>query len=306
MKSALLSCLLVLTPLTLAAQDTITAAPTPPSTDSMQAAMKEFESKLSYQRGSIVIGEGLATLTVPESFRYLGPDDAEKLLVDGWGNPPGNTTLGMLFPSDLSPLSEQGWGVVITYDEDGYVKDDEAEKLNYAELLEQMQAATRESNAQRKKAGYESIELIGWAAQPHYDKTTHKLYWAKELKFGDNSEHTLNYNIRALGRKGVLVLNAVASTKQVAEIETKMAEVLQFVDFNEGHRYADFTPGVDKVAAYGIGALIAGKVAAKAGLFKILLGALVAAKKLIIVGLAGAAIFLRKFLKKDAPRDAKA
>src|SRR2546426_2131137 len=35
---------------------------------------------------------------------------------------------------------------------------------------------------------------------------------------------------------------------------------------NEGHRYADFVPGTDKVAEYGIAALIAGGVAAKAGL----------------------------------------
>ena len=61
--------------------------------------------------------------------------------------------------------------------------------------------------------------------------------------------------------------------------------MLASVNFQEGHRYADFDPEIDKMAAYGIGALIAGTVAGKAGLFKGLLVALLAAKKFILVGL---------------------
>jgi hypothetical protein len=53
-------------------------------------------------------------------------------------------------------------------------------------------------------------------------------------------------------------------------------------DFNQGHRYAEFDPDMDEVAAYGIGALIAGKLAAKAGLFATLL---ILLKKLWIVPL---------------------
>ena len=73
---------------------------------------------------------------------------------------------------------------------------------------------------------------------------------------------------------------------ELAEIESATPTVLASVNFNEGHRYADFDPSVDKVAAYGIGALIAGGVAAKAGLFKGLLAVLIAGKKLVIVGVA--------------------
>src|SRR5437867_3971291 len=79
---------------------------------------EEFEAKLTYKRGQIVLKDGLATLNVPDSFRYLDSKQADLILVNAWGNPPGNKTLGMLFPSDISPLSRNGWGVVITYDED--------------------------------------------------------------------------------------------------------------------------------------------------------------------------------------------
>jgi uncharacterized membrane-anchored protein len=138
--------------------------------------------------------------------------------------------------------------------------------------------------------------LIGWAEPPRYDQAAHKLYWAKELSVVGASEHTLNYDIRALGRRGVLSLNAVASMSQLQAIEREMREVLTFVEFNEGHRYGDYVAGVDKIAAYGIGALIAGKLAAKAGLFKLLL--LFAAKfwKLLAVAAAAVGAVVKKLL----------
>ena len=45
----------------------------------------------------------------------------------------------MILPAKLSPLSAEGWGVVITYDEDGHVSDEDADQINYADLLKDMQ-----------------------------------------------------------------------------------------------------------------------------------------------------------------------
>jgi uncharacterized membrane-anchored protein len=262
---------------------------------------EEFEASLNFQQGKITIKEGLATLSVPAGFRYLNPEQSELLLVHGWGNPPGTTTLGMLLPSAIGPLSDEGWGVIISYQDDGYIKDDDAESIDYADLLKQMQEDLGEENQERQQKGFEPLTLIGWAAAPRYDRASHKLYWAKELQFGDNDEHTLNYNVRILGRKGILVLNAVASIGQLSAIETSMQDVMAFVDFNDGNRYADFTPGVDKIAAYGIGALIAGKVLVKVGFFKLLLGFIVGAKKLAIPAFIALGALLRKLFKRKAP-----
>ena len=266
------------------------------------AKIKNLEASLKYERGEIKLKDGLATLKIPQGYRYLNPVDAEKVLVEGWGNPPSSKTLGMLFRSDVGPFDDESWGVVITYQEDGYVKDDEASSINYSDLLKSMKESTVEENEERQKAGYEKVELIGWAEQPHYDKVNHKLYWAQELKFGDESNHTLNYDVRVLGRRGVLSLNAVASTSQLQSIQVDMQSVMSFVEFNDGNRYADFTPGVDKVAAFGIGALIAGKLAAKAGFFKLLLPALLAAKKFLVLGVIALGALIRKLFggkKKD-------
>ena len=94
----------------------------------------------------------------------------------------------------------------------------------------------------------------------------------------------------------MLVLNAVAEMDQLEQIKGAMSQVMGFVEFTDGHRYADFVPGTDKVATYGIAALIAGGVAAKAGLFKVLLAGLIGLKKLLVVALAAVAAFFRKLM----------
>lgn len=253
---------------------------------------------LRFQEGEISLQNGLATVRVPEGFRYLNGADASTVLVKLWGNPPRPDPLGMLMPAGVSPLSESCWAVVMTYEGDGYVKDSDAEKIDYSKLLTEMQKGVEGDNAERQKAGYEPIHLVGWAKSPYYDQKTHKLYWAKEVKFGDNSENTLNYDIRVLGRSGVLVLKAIASMTQLPEIEQATPKILAAVEFNSGRRYADFKAGSDKVATYGLTALVAGGVAAKLGLFKGLWVAILAAKKFIIIGIAAVAAWFRKLFGK--------
>ena len=241
-------------------------------------------ASLHFQTGEIPLRNGLATVRVPEGMRFLNGRDANTVLVSLWGNPPSEEPLGMLMP-DVSPLSGESWAIILSYSDDGYVEDEEAGKIDYGQLLKEMQKGTQQANKAREKSGYEKVELVGWAAPPRYDQTAKKLYWAKELKFGDApEENTLNYDIRLLGRRGVLVLGAVASMTQLPQIEQQVPAILAAVDFNPGHRYADFSQAAgDKVAEYGIGALIAGGVAAKMGLFKTLWVAIIAGKKFIIM-----------------------
>ncbi|HEY3854507.1 MAG TPA: DUF2167 domain-containing protein [Verrucomicrobiae bacterium] len=249
---------------------------------------------LKYQQGEISLKGGLAKLEVPKDFNYLDPDDTETVLVKMWGNPPRGKMLGMLMPADKNPLKPDCWVVVLSYTEDGYVKDDDAGKINYDDLLKSMKKAVAESSAERQKKGYPGLELVGWAEPPRYDAAAHKLYWAKEIKFTGEKEDTLNYDIRILGRRGVLVLSAVASMPQLSEIESHTPQILSMVNFNEGNRYADFNPKGDKVATYGIAALVAGGIAAKLGLFKMLWVFLLAAKKFVVIGIVGISAWFKK------------
>lgn len=265
---------------------------------------RQLWDSLDRQQGTIKLPNGVATLNVPENFYYLNPADAEKILVEVWGNPPGAgaNTLGMLFPIEGTPFDSDNWGVSIEYIEDGYVSDADADEIDYDDLLADMQESTQDENKVRAEQGYEPIELVGWAENPFYDKQSHKLHWAQELKFGNQSPNTLNYNIRVLGRKGILLLNFIAGMEQKEIIDSKLDSVLALAEFDQGSRYEDFDPSIDKVAAYGLGALVAGKVIAKTGF---LAAALIFLKKfgvliVIAIGALLGKLFRRKKLQADA------
>jgi len=258
------------------------------------AELRRLATSIRYEKGAISLRGGMARVALPDGFRYLSPADCATVLEKIWGNPKQDETLGMIVPAGFDPLSPGTWAVVMTFAEDGYVKDDDASKINYADLLQKMKEGTREASKAREKAGYPPIELVGWATPPRYDPAAHKLYWAKEIKFGNQAQNTLNYNIRILGRRGVLVLNAIAGMSQLKRVEDATPTLLSMVDFQEGHRYADFKQGTDKVASYGIAALVAGGIAAKAGLLKGLWVAILALKKLIIVAVLALAAYMRK------------
>lgn len=267
-----------------------------PAAAKSQQSANDFVASLHRRNGDVALPNGIATLHLGQAFYYLSPEDAERVLHEAWGNPAGSKTLGMIFPADKTPLDESTWGVTLSYAEDGHVNDDDAKSVDYAALLATMKKEVAEDSVQQVKDGDEAIELIGWAAQPFYDATTHTVHWAKELKFGNSQNHTLNYAVRTLGRKGVLEMNFVAGMDQLADIQHSVDQVLKIPEYKSGSRYADFNPSIDKVAAYGIGALVAGTIAAKTGM---LAAGLLLVKKLWFIGLAGAAAATRWFRNRS-------
>jgi uncharacterized membrane-anchored protein len=253
---------------------------------------------LDYQTGNVLLPNKVASLNLGTQYRYLNPGETEKLLV-AWGNPPGSVTQGAIVPTDVEPFSDSGWAVILTYEEEGHIDDSDANEIDYDDMLEDMKKAEVEENEARKDAGYEAVHTVGWAEKPRYDSAAKKLYWAKELDFEGNREHTLNYDVRVLGREGVLSMNAVATIGQLEQIRGEMRPLLEIAEFNEGYRYSEYNPKTDRLAEYGLGALIAGGVAAKLGLFAKLGAFLLAFKKFIIIGLVAIGGFVaRHFGKK--------
>lgn len=263
--------------------------------DAAQAKAEQLVASLHFQDGDIALPAADAHFHLSPQFRYLDKADTRKVLEQLWGNPPDDDVLGMVVPAQSSLLADDGWAVVVTYAGDGYVPDKDASSIDYAKMLKQMQDATRENNEQRKKDGYRAFDLVGWAVPPHYDADSKKLYWARELKVEGSQVDTLNYDIRVLGRRGFLSLNAIAAMPQLGTVRDGMQQLLPMAEFDAGARYADYNKSTDKLAAYGIAALIGGGLAAKAGLFAKL--GLVLAKfwKLGLVGLAALGSGIKRF-----------
>jgi uncharacterized membrane-anchored protein len=275
---------------------TVFAKEPPDSLQDLKAELKRIdsiESSLHYKTGTFTLQNGMATLTIPNGFKFLEAAEAKRVLEDVWGNLEGQAPLGMIFP-ESSNASFAEYAFIVEYQDMGYVKDDDADKINYTDLLKEMKEDAATSNEERKKQGLSTMDLVGWAANPYYDKSKKILYWAKEYKVEGSEEHTLNYDVRILGRKGVLVLQAVAGMSALDSVNKNIAPILSMVHFNGGHKYSDYDSKTDNVAAWTIGGLVAGKVLAKVGFFAIIVKFL----KFILLGLVAIGGAIVKFFKR--------
>ncbi|NOS91677.1 MAG: DUF2167 domain-containing protein [Cyclobacteriaceae bacterium] len=262
--------------------------------DSTEIRIQSIENSLKYQTGTIELASGNATLTVPKGFRYLDQNQSIFVLTDLWGNPADSSVLGLLVPENRGVLAANSWVFTIKFDDMGFVKDEDADDIDYDDLLKEQQKETDEANPERINQGYPPIEFVGWASAPYYDKEKKVLHWAKELRFGEDSLSTLNYNLRILGRKGVFVVNAIATMPELPEVKANIDQVLGSIQYKEGQTYADFDPELDEVAAWTIGGLVAGKLLAKAGFFVIFLKFW----KVIALAFAGAGGAIWNYFKK--------
>lgn len=221
---------------------------------------QDLVRSFDYRQGIVPLGPSGVQLNVPEQFYFLAPAAAARVLVDVWGNPPvvAEGILGMILPTNKAPV-EKTWGVIVTYDEVGYVSDRDVAQMDPVALLASMQEAAAAASKARVDNGFGSIRLLGWVSPPRYDDQAKKLHWAKELQFNDGAHRTVNFDVRALGRRGVLKLNFVAGLADLGRVEALIPVVLAMPEFTAGARYQDYIAGSDKMAAFGIGGLIAGK-----------------------------------------------
>jgi len=258
----------------------------------------EVHKQLTGAAGKVDLPGGIAVLNLAEGNTFLNATQTQFLLEKVWKNPDGTGFLGAVVPPGFDEKGEnQTWAALISYEDSGHVKDDDAASMNYDDLLKQMREGVAERNKDRKEKGFDEITLVGWATPPHYDSGAKTVYWARELSFSGSTTHTLNYEIRLLGRQGVLDINVVAGLPDLKAVESATPGLLKQVGFQGGQRYADYQDGNDHLAEYGVAGLILGGIALKAGLLKVILVALAASWKFILIGLAAVGAFVARFLK---------
>jgi len=240
------------------------------------AAQAAFVKSLHKQTGDVTVPAANAVLHLGSKYYFLGPDEAKKVLVDLWGNPPSSVSdvLGLVMPADKSVL-ENSWGAVITWDDSGYVTDDDADSADYDKIMADMKEAEGASNEERQKAGYPLMHMVGWAQPPSYDKTAHSLIWARDFQIVGDKADSLNYDVRLLGRKGVLSMNMLWDMPHLAEVRAAAQDFGKVATFNSGSTYGEYVSGTDKAAGYGLAGLVGlgvgVAVAKKFGLLAILL-----------------------------------
>jgi uncharacterized membrane-anchored protein len=192
----------------------------------------------------------------------------------------------MLAPKDMD------WFAIYKYHESGYIKDDEKGNLDADAIMENLRKGNAAANEERKRRGWESMEISSWKQKPHFDDVTKNLEWATEAR-SESGGTSLNHNTRVLGRQGYMSVILVGDN---AGYQTQLASfrsAMKGFDYVPDQRYASFRSG-DKVAEYGLTALIVGgtaAVAAKSGLLK-------SFWKLIVLAVAGVGAFLKSLFTR--------
>jgi uncharacterized membrane-anchored protein len=242
--------------------------------------------KLAWQSGPLTapIGASLAEIVLPEGFVFLAADDTRKLL-ELMQNPTSGEELATVAPAS----DDQSWLLFFEWEDSGWVDDSEKDDLDADALLESFQEGTAKANEERKRRGWATIENLRWSEKPHYDERTHNLTWAIE---GTSEGHqVLNRMVKLLGRRGVMTVTIVSDPEEFAAASSTSDRLLAGYQFRPGSTYAEYVPGKDKIASYGLTALIAGGLGAAAvksgvlaklwkGLIVVAVGALAGIKRL--------------------------
>lgn len=264
-------------------------------------AQEAQESDVQFIHGpaTVNLGDDVAQLQVPEG--YLFADAATtRTLMERMGNPPSNREVGLIAPADREGHS---WYVVFEYDPSGYVRDDEKDEIDAAALLDNISESTEAANEQRRKMGFAPLHVTGWLEEPHYDSLSHNLVWSMEATEEGTDDRVANYNTRYLGRRGVMSVTLATDPSALTGDLPEVNQVLSGFSYKQGSRYADFVSG-DKVAKYGLTALIAGgagAAAVKLGLFGALAKFLGKAWKLVVAGLVALGAALKRIFGRKQP-----
>lgn len=233
-----------------------------------------------------------AVIQVPQGYVFLDEKSTSRFL-ELTGNPPRDGHY-LFAPASLD------WFAVFAFDATGYVKDDE--KIDADQLLQRMKAADGPGNEERKRLGMEAIFTDGWQVPPHYDADTRRLEWGMRLRTASGHQ-VVNYSSRLLGRSGVMRAILVSDPGTLAADTQHFKDGLKQFAYVPGETYAEFKAG-DKVAAYGLAALIVGgaaAVATKKGFWAALVAFVAASWKLLLgVGVAALAGLGSLFKRKKA------
>ncbi|HEY7612736.1 MAG TPA: DUF2167 domain-containing protein [Gemmatimonadales bacterium] len=260
-------------------------------------------SKIPWETGPVLGDLGAeARVAVPDDCMFTG-EEGTRQFMELNQNPVSGIERGTVLCRilDANGETETTWFAVFEFDDSGYVKDDEKGSLDPDAILASLKEGNEHGNRERKKRGWDAIYLDGWQLAPHYDEQTKNLTWATRLH-DEADDQVLNHSVRLLGRGGVMSADLVVSPEYYGQALPAFDAVIGKFEYRSGHTYAEWRQG-DKIAAYGLTALVAGgagAVLAKTGLLQKF-------GKAIALALAAGVAALRKLIfgkGKDSPASA--
>lgn len=255
--------------------------------EAQKMMQKEIESFGWTRSGKGRLGAE-AQIEIPKGYRFTGKSGTKKML-EFTGNISGDNELGVIAPESLD------WWVLFEFDDVGYVKDSDKDKLDADAILKQLREGQEAANAARAKQGLRKLFLDGWAMPPRYNEQTHNLEWAIKVR-NEEGGTSINYLTKLLGRRGVMHVTLLVSAEELQATLPEYRKLIDQFSYLSGQTYAEYRQG-DKIAQYTLAGLItagAGAALLKSGWLAKLGVIFAKGAKGIVVGI----VVLFGFLKK--------
>ena len=227
-----------------------TAAPAAAQSDVLQ----EIEALDWYQQQALHNVPGSrSTYSLGPNERMVLGDQARRFLALTQGDSGWEHSVAV-----IEKLSgpDAGSFVDIQYFETGYLKDDDWDEMSPDRLIQEHKKKVWKTNIIRKVNDYATVEILGWAEEPVYDKNDNTICWAIELRDSEGAT-SINAVALELGRHGVSVLAWIGDPRQFQSVGATLGPTMDRYRFREGARYADFVPG-DALATVGLQEVLLG------------------------------------------------
>ena len=246
---------------------------------------------LPWQRGPVTATIGdKATVNIPPGYMFLDAENT-KIFDRMNGNPPDEGFYTIMPESG-------GWFGQFYFEEAGYIKDDE--EIDPDNLLSSIKSADKAGNEERERLGMGKLYTDGWAVVPHYDEVSKRLEYGLRLR-SEQGGLSQNYKIRLLGRSGVMTALLVGNVESLDSDLREFRTIIDNYSFVPSQAYSAYQPG-DKVAEYGLAALVLGgaaAVASKKGFWAVLAGLIASAWKVLLALGAAALVGIAKLFGRN-------
>ena len=158
-----------------------------------------------------------------------------------------------------------GYDVYLDYINDGYVKLDDWKSVDPKNLLFQLREVAKSNATYLKGKNLDYVNRIDWIYKPTLNEKNKSVSYSYKVDWNSGQKSMESKNL-ILGKKGYLESAFVVSYKKDMDLKYESDFSKDFVNgvvFDDGYKHADYKSG-DKIAAVGIGGLVAGSLGVKA------------------------------------------
>jgi len=211
-------------------------------------------ASLNWKKGPSVVNYNQANskINIPSNFEILEGKEAHQMLY--WLN-------GVDFSYvDVYAFGQNSEQYMFYYTDSGYVKTDDWTDVDPDKFIKEIRENYKVSNDTRQQNGQPTVLNVTWKKKPYLDGTYNSVYYALNVTWSDNSS-TVEGTAIILGREGYTTGSYVGGN--LGYQEQMLLNLSKIHKFNTAKEYKDWKSG-DKVAAAGIGALLATTLGVKA------------------------------------------